>query len=125
MFRHAALGLAMTLGMGLATPTLADGDAAAGKKVFRKCMACHQLKEGVNRVGPSLHGVIRREAGAVDGFKYSDAMKGSGVTWTQENLDAYLENPRKFVKGTRMAFAGLKKEQDRLDVIAYIAEQSN
>jgi len=103
-----------------ATPVLADGDAAAGAKVFNKCKACHSLEEGKNKVGPSLHGVIGRKAASIDGFKYSKAMQESGLTWDAETLETYLKNPRGLVPGTRMAFAGLKKEDDIENVIAYI-----
>lgn len=103
---------------------LADGDAAAGEKVFRKCKACHSVEAGKNKVGPSLHGVIGRDAGTEEGFKYSDAMKESGIVWDEETLDAYLKKPKELVPGTRMAFPGLKDEQDRLDVIAYLKEAS-
>jgi cytochrome c len=82
------------------------------------------VEPGVNRVGPSLHGIIGRTAGSVPGFNYSAANKGSGVTWTEEVLFEYLENPREFMPGTRMAFVGLKKPQDRADVIAYLKTQS-
>ena len=100
------------------------GDADAGKKVFNKCKACHTVNAGgKNRVGPNLHGVVGRAAGAVEGFKYSKAMADSGVTWTEDQLDAYLENPRKAMKGTKMAFPGLKKADDRANVIAYIQAQ--
>lgn len=101
---------------------LADGDAAAGEKVFRKCKACHALEAGKNKVGPSLHGVFGRTAGTEEGFKYSDAMKESGIVWSEETLDVYLTKPKDMVPGTRMAFPGLKKEQDRADVIAYLKE---
>jgi len=104
----------------LAIPALADGDPEAGEKVFNKCKACHSLEEGKNKVGPSLHGVIGREAASVDGFKYSKAMQESGLTWDEETLEKYLEKPRDVVPGTRMAFAGLKKEDDIENVIAYI-----
>jgi cytochrome c len=103
---------------------LAEGDAAAGEKVFRKCKACHSVEAGKNKVGPSLHGVIGRDAGTEEGFKYSDAMKESGIVWDEETLDAYLKKPKELVPGTRMAFPGLKDEQDRLDVIAYLKEAS-
>lgn len=103
-----------------AAPALADGDAAAGEKVFNKCKACHSLEEGKNKVGPSLHGVIGRKAAGIDGFKYSKAMQDSGLTWDEATLHKYLENPRGLVPGTRMAFAGLKKEDDIEDVLAYI-----
>jgi cytochrome c len=101
---------------------LADGDPAKGAKVFARCKICHTLDAGVNKVGPSLHGVIGRHAGAVEGFSYSDAMKNSGVTWDDKSLDAYLADPKGFIPGNKMAFAGLKKEQDRQDVIAYLKQ---
>lgn len=99
---------------------LADGDAEAGKKVFNKCKVCHTVEAGQNKIGPSLAGVVGRVAGAVEDFKYSDAMKNSGVTWDEETLDKYLENPKEFIPGNKMAFAGLKKEDDRENVIAYL-----
>lgn len=113
------VGLTATLAA-FAAPALADGDPEEGEKVFRKCKACHTLEEGKNRVGPSLYGVIGREAGAVEDFKYSEAMMESGLTWDDETLAAYLEKPRDVVPKTKMAFAGLKKEEDIEDVIAYI-----
>ena len=100
------------------------GDPANGAKVFRQCQACHVLEPGQNRVGPTLHGIIGRTAGTVEGFKYSDANKNSGKVWTEEVMFTYLADPRASIPGTIMAFAGLKKEQDRLDVIAYIQEQT-
>ncbi len=96
------------------------GDPEAGRRVFARCRSCHVLEEGVNRVGPSLYGIIGREAGSVEGFRYSEANASSGVTWTEENLFEYLENPREYIPGTIMAFPGLRDEQDRADVIAYI-----
>lgn len=98
------------------------GDAAAGRRVFARCMSCHVLEEGVNRVGPSLYGIVGREAGSIEGFRYSEANANSGVTWTEENLFEYLENPREFIPGTIMAFPGLPDGQDRADLIAYIKE---
>jgi cytochrome c len=103
-----------------AGPVLAEGDAAQGEKVYRRCKACHSTEEGQNRVGPHLAGIVGREAGSVEGFKYSDAMKESGITWDDESLDAYLEDPKGFIAGNRMAFPGLKKEEDRANVIAYL-----
>ncbi len=100
------------------------GDAARGATVFNQCKACHVLEPGQNRVGPTLHGIIGRKAGTVEGFAYSDANKNSGVTWTEPVMFEYLENPREFMPGTKMAFAGLKKPQDRADVIAYIKANS-
>lgn len=99
------------------------GDAAAGKAVFAKCMACHTTEAGKNKIGPSLHGVVGRKAGAVAGFAYSPAMKGSGITWTEAELDAFLANPRTKVKGTKMFFAGLPKPEDRANLIAYLETQ--
>lgn len=96
------------------------GDAAKGEKVFAQCKACHVAEPNVNRVGPSLHGVVGRKAGTVAGFNYSNANKSSGVTWSEDVLFTYLEAPQKFMPGTRMAFAGLKNPQDRADVIAYL-----
>lgn len=102
--------------------TLADfsGDAAAGKAVFIQCQACHSLKPGENRVGPSLHGVIGATAGHVADFRYSDANKGSGIVWTEDKLFDYLKNPRAMVPGTTMAFAGIQDGQKRANLIAYL-----
>ena len=105
---------------GVSGAALADGDAAAGKKVFNKCKVCHSLAAGENKIGPSLAGVVGRGAGAVEDFKYSDAMKGSGLTWDAATLDQYLADPKGFVPGNKMAFVGLKKEEDRANVIAYM-----
>jgi len=99
---------------------LAEGDAAAGEKVFNKCKACHSTEAGKNKIGPSLHGVVGRAAGAVDGYKYSSAMAESGLVWDEANLDAFLAKPKDLVSGTKMTFAGLKKEDERADVIAYL-----
>ena len=101
------------------------GDAAKGEKVFKKCKACHVVEEGKNKTGPSLYGVVGRAAGSIEGYKYSKAMAGSGLVWDAETLAAYLTNPKKYLKGTKMAFAGLKKEKDRADVIAYLATTGN
>ena len=101
----------------------AEGDPAAGKKVFNKCKACHFADQKKNKVGPYLLGVVGRKAGSVEGFRYSPAMKKKGeegLVWNEENLDKYLENPRKFIPGNRMAFFGLKKAEDRANVIAYL-----
>jgi cytochrome c len=97
------------------------GDAAAGEKVFAQCKTCHVVEPGVNRIGPSLAGIVGRKAGEVAGYSYSAANKGSGITWTAEKLYQYLEKPARVVPGTKMAFAGLAKGQDRADVIAYLS----
>jgi cytochrome c len=101
----------------------AGGDPEAGKKVFNKCKACHFVDREKNKVGPYLKGVVGRPAAAVEGFKYSEAMKAKaaeGLVWTEENLASYLKSPKKFIPGNKMAFAGLKKDKDIADVIAYL-----
>ncbi|PZN96100.1 MAG: hypothetical protein DCF31_04800 [Alphaproteobacteria bacterium] len=105
----------------LSTPAAAAGDAAKGAVVFNQCKVCHVTDKGVNRVGPSLHGVVGRKAGTVPGYTYSAANKNSGLTWTVAQLDTYLAAPQKVIKGTKMAFAGLKKPEDRANVIAFLA----
>jgi cytochrome c2 len=111
-----AFGLALALG---GTPASA-ADLDAGKKVYKKCKACHSLKAGKKKVGPSLHGVLGNKAGQVKGFKYSKAMKKADITWDDASLDAFLTKPKKFLKKTKMSFVGLKKKKDRDNVIAYI-----
>ena len=96
------------------------GDATKGEQVFAQCKTCHVAEEGVNRVGPSLWGIIGRTAGSIANFKYSPANKNSGLVWSEEQMFTYLEAPQKTMPGTYMAFAGLKKPQDRADVIAYL-----
>ncbi len=102
------------------TAVAGAGDAEAGKKVFNKCRACHSVEAGKNMVGPSLAGVAGRKAGEVQGFNYSEAMKGAGITWTDENLHKYLADPKTFIPKNKMAFAGLKDETERQNVIAYL-----
>lgn len=114
----AAAGLAASAGV-----AMADGDAAAGAQVFKKnCMVCHNATEDKNKVGPTLHGVVGRPVASVADFKYSDAMKkfGEGKTWTEDELKAYLPNPRELVPGTKMAFAGLKSPEDIANLVAYL-----
>ena len=118
----AAIGMLMTgltAGNGLAQ----DGDPAAGEKVFRQCQACHVIDAEQNRVGPHLVGIIGRPAGSVESFNYSDAMANSGIVWDETTIAEYLANPRSYVDGNRMAFAGLRNEQQIADVIAYIQSQ--
>ena len=95
-------------------------DAEKGKTIFLQCKTCHVLDPGVNRIGPSLAGLIGRHSGSVEGFSYSPANKNSGITWTPEKLFQYLEKPQRVIPGTKMAFAGLPKGQDRADLIAYL-----
>ena len=98
----------------------ADGDVARGEKVFKKCKACHSLEAGQNKVGPTLAGVFGRQAGTLDGFKFSKAMVGLDIVWDDSSLDKLLANPKGFIPGIKMAFPGLKKEADRIDVISYL-----
>ena len=103
----------------------AEGDPVAGKKTFAQCAACHTLVKGKHTLGPSLHGVVGRKAASAEGFKtYSPAMQKSGITWTEENIAKYLADPRGFIPGNRMIFAGLKREEDVANVIAYIKQAS-
>jgi cytochrome c len=119
----ALTALALT---GMAGSALAGGDAAAGEKVFKKCKACHKVGDSAkNGVGPTLNGIVGNEIASVEGFekKYSKAFlakKAEGLVWTEEVLDAYLTKPKKYIKGTKMSFPGLKKDDDRANVIAYL-----
>ncbi len=85
-------------------------------------MACHMVDQEQNRVGPHLVGIMRREAGAVEGFNYSDAMKEADIVWDEQTLDEYLADPRGYIPGNRMAFPGLREEEERANVIAYLKE---
>lgn len=96
------------------------GDAAHGEKLFVVCKTCHVAEKGVNRVGPSLWGVVGRPAGSIAGYQYSAANKGSGIVWSEDKLFEYLAAPQKVVPGTKMTYAGMKPPQDRADVIAYL-----
>lgn len=100
------------------------GDAAAGERVFRRCQACHEVGEGAeHKVGPILNGVVGRSAAALDDYEYSEPMVeagAAGLVWTVADLQAYLEKPREVVPGTKMNFAGLRSEEQRNDVIAYL-----
>lgn len=99
---------------------LASADVGKGAKVFKKCQACHKIEPGVNSTGPSLYGVVGRQVAAVSDFGYSAPMSEHGGAWTPENLDHFLTKPSAEVPGTAMSFAGLKKQADRVNVIAYL-----
>ena len=114
-FFSAALAVMITVGSAEA------GDEKKGAKVFKKCKACHTIKEGgKNKVGPNLYGIVGQKAAQVKGYKYSKAMKASDVTWDEATLDKFLTKPKKMMKKTKMAFSGLKKEKQRADLIAYL-----
>ena len=105
---------------------LAMGDLAHGEKVFKKCAACHSIvKGGKNNIGPALYNVVNRQVGLVDNYKYSKALAAYGKNWTFEELNGYLIKPAKWIKGTKMAFAGLRKEKDRASVILYLNKNSD
>ena len=104
-------------------PAFAEGDAAKGEKVFVACKACHEVAKGVNKVGPTLKGVVGRKVAALPDYKYSEAMmaKGAaGAMWDEATLAVYLPNPKAFVPKTKMAFAGVKKPEQVADLIAYL-----
>ncbi len=100
----------------------AQGDAKRGQKLFEECHACHSLERGAQGVGPGLHGVFGRRAGEVDDFRYSPALKRSGITWTETTLDAYIADPQKAVPANRMPYAGMPEARDRADLIMYMQE---
>jgi cytochrome c len=105
---------------------IAMGDITTGEKVFKKCAACHSIvKGGKNNIGPALYNVVGRDVGAVSDYKYSKALAAYGKAWTFEELNGYLVKPAKWIKGTKMAFAGLRKEKDRASVILYLNQNSD
>ena len=105
---------------------LASASADEGAKVFKKCAACHSIKEGgANKIGPALWGVLGRPAGSVPGYKYSKAMAAHGKNWSFEEMNGFLIKPKDWIKGTKMSFAGLKKPEERAAVILYMNENSS
>ncbi len=116
-----ALAIAAATSLLIALPAHAQ-NAEAGQKAFKQqCGLCHDTAAGKNRIGPSLFGVVGRKSGSVEGFHYSDANKNSGVTWDQATLDKYLTDPRAAVPGTTMTYAGVKNDEQRKDIIAYLS----
>ncbi len=105
---------------------LALGSVDSGKKIFKQCAACHSIsKGGSNKIGPALWGVLGRDIGSVTDYKYSKGMSEFNETWIFDSLNAFLIKPKDYIKGTKMAYAGLKKENDRASVILYLNEQSD
>ena len=105
--------------LAISVPAYAQGDAAAGEKLFAHCAPCHSNKPGENKIGPSLAGAFGRKSGTEPSYNYSSAMKGANVTWDEKTLDEYLQGPGKFVTGTRMVYF-VPDEKDRQDIIAYL-----
>jgi len=108
-----------------ATTSLAQaaGDPAEGEKVFAKCKICHQIGEGAkNAIGPELNGVIGRHSGTAPGYNYSDANKNSGITWDEKNFRDYIKNPKAKIPGTKMIFAGLPKDTEIDNLLAYLEQ---
>lgn len=99
---------------------LTNSDIAKGEKLFHQCRSCHQGHETYNGVGPYLVNIVGRKAGSVNSFVYSKAVANSGITWTNENLDAFLKDPAAFIPGNKMPFAGIKSAQDRQNLISYL-----
>ena len=108
----------------LAGVARADGDAARGEARFQDCAPCHKLEAGANNVGPSLHGIFTRKAGELGDFRYSPAIKRSGVVWTPEALDKFVTDPQALVPANRMPYAGMAGAGDRADLIAYLLKTS-
>jgi cytochrome c len=120
--RSAMAALGMTLLLTVAAR--ADGDAVRGEARFQDCAACHRLEAGVNNVGPSLHGIFTRKAGELADFRYSSAMKRSGIVWTPETLNTFISDPQAMVPANRMPYAGMASAGDRADLIAYLSKAS-
>ena len=107
------------LGLGLSA-VLANESNTVGKRVFKKCVSCHSFTK--NKIGPNLGNIFGQKAGSVEGFKYSKAIKNSDIIWDSWDLDSFLKKPKKYIKGTKMRFAGLKKKSDRKALIKYLKE---
>ena len=112
--------LALLMMLLLAGTARAGGDAARGETRFQDCAACHRLEAGANNVGPSLHGIFARKAGEIADFRYSPAMKRSGIVWTPETLEKFISDPQAMVPANRMPYAGMAGADDRADLIAYL-----
>ena len=123
--RNALIAILVTTSLYTYTAAASEGDPSNGANIFTaQCSICHSLKEGKNKIGPSLAGVIGRPAGHASNFSYSDALKNSGVTWNTETLNTYLSNPTAMIPGNKMPYRGLTDEKLRLDLIAYLSVQA-
>jgi cytochrome c len=119
MIRHALIVLAAA---GVLAAGAARADVKRGEKLFEECRACHAVERGASGVGPGLHGVIGRRAAALDDFRYSPALKKSGITWSRQTLDAYVLDPQKTVPSNRMPYAGMPDARDRADLLDYLQQ---
>ena len=105
---------------------MAQGDVLSGEKIFKKCAACHSInKDGANKIGPALYNVVGRKVGVIADYKYSKALASYGKEWTFEELNGFLQKPSTYLKGTKMSYAGLRKEKDRASVIKYLNQKSD
>lgn len=104
----------------ISTTVYAEENLEKGKKYFKKCKACHSIEEGKKKLGPSLFGIVGREAGSVEGFRYSKPMAAADFIWNEETLTGFLKNPKKYMKGTKMSFPGVRKEADMANLLAYL-----
>lgn len=122
-----SIGIAVVTAVGLATSGAQANDPTRGQEVFNsKCASCHSLEHGRHRSGPSLHGLWGEQIGAAEGFRYSKSFQqksASGAIWDEESIDAFVERPRRFIKKNRMAFRGVRDEQERADLLAFLKTQ--
>ncbi len=118
--RNEACALAAALLVSSLSLARAEGDPAKGEEIYRRCQGCHSIDR--NRIGPMHKGLFGRTAGTVPGFSYSDAMRNSGIVWSEQTLDQFLQGPRKMVPGTKMTYAGVPDAQERADLIAYLKQ---
>ncbi len=119
MMRATLILIAVT---GALATGFAQADVKRGEKLFEECRACHAVERGINGVGPDLHGVFGRKAAALDEFRYSPALKKSGITWTRQTLDAYVADPQKAVPANRMPYGGMPEAKDRADLLEYLQQ---
>jgi len=117
--KRVTMTLLMTL---LPLAARADGDPARGEARFQECAACHRLEAGANEVGPSLYGIFMRKAGELADFRYSPAMKRSGIVWTAQTIEQYIADPQAMIPANRMPYAGMASAADRADLVAYLAK---